>query len=143
MKKFITFLSGVALFGSGVSYGLLFAKRSGRSLRRDLKKSQNPLQSFWDEFLAVHGESLNLTRDWAEDQVLPFKEWFENNKEKVSDFVEKVKMMSAEAQEDAREALEELALNAQEAASELKKNGTQLQKNFQKEVQTIARKIKR
>lgn len=115
MKNIIRF---VFVFGLGLLYGLFFAQKSGKKLRTELSKSENPSKKLWEELRAVEKDSRECMVDWVEGSE-SLQKLVQGGKEQLDHFVESVHDLSDEAKVQAQKALEELSKNAKEAAQKL------------------------
>ncbi len=131
---------------AGMVYGLLFAQRPGKELRKELSKSEEPLKVLFNECKNVDLEAIEEVTQWAKESE-DVQQLVQYGKKQFGDFVEKAKSLSAEGQEIVRQRLETLSSDAHEAAEELKKSaakkGKELKNELHKEVKTIAKKIKK
>ena len=140
MKKIIKFLLTITV---GATYGLLFAKRSGKKFREDLQESKKPVKTFFNEFKDVDLEAIETIRQWAKESE-DVQKILEIGKNQFDEFVKKAKHLSKGGKEMARKKLEELSHEAHKAAEELKssalKKGTDLKEELKKEEKTIIKK---
>ena len=138
---------------AGYAGGLLLAKKSGKDLRKELKKSENPAKTM---FNAMKDADLEAFKD--------FKDWWENS-EKIQSLVKTGKDYFAEVSNEAKEMgteaikktsqeLERVANDAQKAANklkkeaikkghEVKKKATKFKNELEQKTKTIAKKIRK
>ncbi len=141
--KLIRFLFAATI---GMVYGLMFAQRPGKDLRKELKKSKEPYKILFNECKEADLEALDEVTHWAKESE-DLQRLLKTGQVQFDDFVQGAKRLSSEGREIATKKLEELSKEAQSAAKELKKTaikkGSTLKKDIGKEVKTMAKKIKK
>lgn len=115
----IKFLFSISI---GLIYGLLFAQKSGKSLRAELKRSKNPTMTFLKELWDVDKAALDKAIDLA-NKSETLQEVIGKGTDQFDAFVGQAKVLGEDAMERAKEELELLADHAQVAADELKDAG--------------------
>lgn len=138
MKGLFKFLFAATF---GAMYGLLFAQKSGKKLRADLKKSENPFKTLLEEGRKIEKESREVFMDWAEN-CEELQQLLATGKTQFNSFVDQAKDLSTEGKEKAQKKLEELSANAKKAADELKKAATKKVESIKKEVKSQGVKFK-
>ena len=129
MKGFIKFLFAATI---GALYGMLFAQKPGKKLRSDLKKSDNPWKTLFEEGKKVDLEARDFVMDWAENSK-ELQTVIDSGKKQFDNFVEGAKELSEEGKELAQEKLNKLSKNAKQAADELKEKATKKIKTVRKQ----------
>ena len=95
---------------------MLFAQKTGKTLRKDLKKSDNPLKVLFQEGLKIDKEILGNVKDWAENS-----ENIQEVRNQIRDVKKHAVDMTDEAKAEMQKNLEKMADEAKAAAAELKK----------------------
>lgn len=139
MKGFIKFLFAATV---GALYGMLFAQKPGKKLRQDLKKSDNPWKTLFEEGKKVDLEARGFVTNWAENSK-ELQEVLSTGKEQFDDFVEGAKELTEEGKELAQEKLNELSENAKQAADNLKKEASEKFKNVRKQASDKIKNIRK
>ncbi len=152
MKGLLKFLFAATF---GALYGLLFAQKSGKKLRSDLRKSENPFKILLEEGKKMEKESREVFMDWA-DNCDELQQLLITGKTQFNNFVDQAKHLSEEGKGKAQKKLEELSENVKSAISELRKTsigkvesvkkdtkekGAKFKNELKKEVKTIAKKM--
>ncbi len=117
MKGFFKFLFSATI---GLAYGLLFAQKSGKKFREELRTSSHPGKMLLGELKKIDHEARGTVADWAKNSK-ELQEVLETGKHQFDIFVEKVSVLGHDAAEVAEKELESLSHNAKKAAEELKK----------------------
>jgi len=120
-------LKFAATLGLGVISGLLFAKKSGKKFREELKSSKNPIKTLTDELRSV-GVSIGVEfADWAKNSK-NLQEILEKGGKEVEDFVESARKLGKEAKKITEDEWEKLAKKTRKKASDAKKAGENILK---------------
>lgn len=139
MKKFFKLLGALLTFKLGAIAALLFAQRSGKSLRKDLSKSENPFKTLFDEGMKIDKEILNNVQDWAKNS-----ESVKEMMQQVDSVKSQAKDLTDEAKAEMQKNLEKIAADAQAAAEDLKKQAhkkvTSAKKTATKKASTAKKK---
>lgn len=143
MKRLLGFLFTASL---GALYGVFFAQKSGKELRSSLKKSKTPTKDLMKELHNVTKESGKEACDWAENSE-EVKNLLDDARLYFDDLVEKSKDLKDDTAEKVSEEFAELSEKAAAAAKKVKKTATKKATKFknelEKEVKTVAKKIKK
>ena len=139
MKSVFKILFGMTL---GAVYGMLFAQKSGKKLRAELGKSENPLKLLFNEGMKMDLEARDTVVDWAKNSE-DLKKVIESGKAQFDEVVKNAKEMGGEAQKMALEKMEEVAKNATKAAEELKKTAGKKAMAFKKSAVKEAKLLKK
>jgi len=67
MKGLFKLLGAIFTFQLGAVVAMLFAQKTGKTLRKDLNKSDNPFKTLLEEGLKIDKEILGNVKDWAEN----------------------------------------------------------------------------
>ncbi len=73
--------------GAGALAALLFAPKSGKQMRRDLRRRYEDAREVIDEFAEQAGDVIERGGEWAGSA----KEWAQNAKEKVAPFAKAIR----------------------------------------------------
>jgi len=143
MKRLFGFLFTASI---GALYGLFFAQKSGKELRKDLTKAKEPGKELLNELKSVASESGKEAADWAENSD-ELKRLLGEARGYFDELVEKSKDMSDVTAECVGEELAELSQKAAAAAKKVKesatKKATKFKNELEKEVKTVAKKLKK
>lgn len=104
---------------AGIAYGLIFAQKSGKDLRKQLKKSENPALDLLEEFKKTGEESGTIVKEWV-DGSEELQGVIATGKEQFHNLTEQAKSLGKEATESLAHEMEELAHNASDSAKKLK-----------------------
>ncbi len=137
----------------GYAGGLLLAKKTGKQLRQELAKSENPAQTMFNAMKDPDMQAFSDFKDWLENSE-KLQELVKTGKEKFAEIAEEAKGMGEEAMKKTSKELERVAKEASKVANDLKKKATKKTKTvkkkatkfkneLKKEVKTIAKKIKK
>ena len=141
--KLLKFLFSATI---GLLYGMLFAQKSGKKFRSELGKSEHPGELLLKELGKIASESGETATEWAKNSE-ELQKVLETGKDQFDALVEGVKGLGEGASEAAQEELEKLAENAKDAAKKLKKTAgkkaTRFKNKLQKEVKTIAKRLRK
>ena len=99
MKGLLKFLFTITV---GALYGALFAQKSGKKLRAELKKSKNPLKTLLEEGVQMDLEARDTISDIAKNSPA-LQNIINTGKEQFTDLVNQAKNMSSEQREKAKE----------------------------------------
>jgi len=116
MKGLFKLLGALFTFQLGAVVAMLFAQKTGKTLRKDLKKSDNPLKVLFQEGLKIDKEILGNVKDWAENS-----ENIQEVRNQIRDVKKHAVDMTDEAKAEMQKNLEKMADEAKAAAAELKK----------------------
>lgn len=133
----IKFLFSVTI---GLVYGLLFAQKSGKSLREELKKSKNPTMTFLKELWEVDKAALDKAVDLA-NKSETLQELIVKGNDQFEAFVGQAKVLGEDAMERAKQELELLADHAQIAADELKDAGIDFSEKARTKVAQVKKEV--
>lgn len=143
MKRLLGFLVPASI---GALYGLFFAQKSGSELRSDLKKSKTPTKDLMNELKNVTCESGKEAKEWAENSE-ELKKLLDDARAYFDDLVEKSKDLKEGTAEKVGAEFAELSQKAAEAAKKVKetatKNASKFKNEIEKEVKTVAEKVKK
>lgn len=133
MKKVATFIGAA----SGVVFGLLFAKKSGKELRTSLAKSKNASQA-----AEILGKALV---DAGKESITELKNF--SNKEEVQDFIkkskQKLKEIESQLEQEGKKALAKFKTEATKKVQDIKTQVQKKQKQVQKAVSKKAAQVKK
>ena len=116
MKGLFKLIGAVFTFQLGAVAAMLFAQRSGKSLRKDLQKSKNPLETLFKEGLKIDKEILKNVQDWAENS-----ESIQELRDQLGEVKGQAKDMTDETRAEMQKKLETVSKEAKSAADDLKK----------------------
>lgn len=119
MKGLFKLLGALFTFKLGAIAAMLFAQRSGKSLRKDLQKSENPLKTLFNEGLKIDKEILSNVQDWAQNS-----ESVKEMMQQIDGVKSQAKDMTDEAKAEMQKNLEKVAKEAKAAAEDLKNQAT-------------------
>lgn len=110
------------LFGllAGISAGLLFAPKSGKKLRAELKTSDAKFTDFGNAFLAAAKDAGDEVQELIDSDDV--KKMIHSGKKGVDDFVNLIEKKGGNLSRKARFELDNLLDDAMQAAQEAKKN---------------------
>lgn len=133
--RFLSFLFTITI---GLVYGLLFARKSGKDFRRDLKNSTNKPVTFLKELFEVDIQAMKEAAKWA-DKSESLQGVIGEGKDQFKALVKQAQTLGTEASQKAQTELEGLVKNAQDAVSDLKKEAKKTVKTVKK---TATKKVK-
>ncbi len=140
--KSLRYLVAVA---AGAAYGLLFAQKPGKKFREELKKSDTPVKTFFNECKEVDMEAFQVISECVKESE-DLQRIFEVGKTQFAEAKNKARQMGAEGKEALIAKLEELAHDAEETAKEIKNSleekSEEVSENVKTGMKTVARKIK-
>ena len=134
--KFLKFLLTASL---GALYGLLFAQRPGKELRKKLKETKSPYKALFDECKDMDKEALELLITWAKESE-DIKKAIKISKSQIKSFTKKAETLGKEGKKEAQKQLEELTEKATKAVKSIKKDVSKKSKTIKKTVKKIAKK---
>lgn len=137
--KIIRFLLTIT---AGAMYGLLFAQKPGKKFREELKKSKQPIKTFFNECKEVDMEAMQTFSQWAKNSE-DVQKLLAVGHTQFKEFVNGAKKLGKDGKETARQKLEELSQEAAEAAEELKDTVAEKGDKIQKAIKTVAKNIKK
>lgn len=132
----------------GYIFGMLFAQRPGKDLRKRLAKSQNPAKDLWIDVWESKLEAWGEVRQAVENSE-KIQKMSDHLRGHFDALVDRAKDLGDDAVEKVQEELESIADDAKKAAADLKteakkrttKFKNDLEKGGKKEVKTIAKKV--
>ena len=139
MKKLIKFLLSISI---GVLYGLFFAQRSGKQLRRKLATSKNPMMDLFQELKSVDMEMLGMVKEWAQNSE-DLRRVMDSGKEQFDALVKGVKELGDDATDMAQKELKKLEKYAKDAADELGKTAAKKVSTAKKAVTKKAKTVQK
>ena len=104
MKGLFKLLGALFTFQLGAVVAMLFAQKTGKTLRKDLKKSDNPLKVLFQEGLKIDKEILGNVKDWAENS-----ENIQEVRNQIRDVKKHAVDMTDEAKAEMQKNLEKMA----------------------------------
>jgi len=134
-------LKALLTLSAGYAAGLLLAKKTGKTLRKELSKSENPAKTMFNAMKDADLQAFDDFKDWwsnsekVQSLVKTGKEYFE-------DIAEEAKEMGKEAVEKTTKELERVAKDAKKVAEKLKKQAVKKGKEVRKDATKTATKFK-
>lgn len=146
MKNFLK--TGIAAV-AGITFGLLFAKKSGKQLRNKLSKSETPLKDLVEEFKGVAENSKEFATETVKNSE-ELKKITETGKAKIEEMKKVSKNLGAKAEakidglvNKAKEALEEAKDVAEEAMEDLKEGAADMKTKAEETVRKFKNEVKK
>ena len=154
MKKLVNFFTTVSV---GYIAGLLFAKKSGKELRKDLKDSKNPAKTMFKAMKDADLDAIRELKEWAQKSP-EIQNLLKIGKAELNKFVSAAKDLSDDGIDFAKEKMEDLSSEAKKAAQELEKVAkkkskvmikkgmkfkNEIEKDAKKGIKKIAKKLKK
>lgn len=127
---------------AGLAYGLFFAQKSGKDLRKQLKKSENPAMDLLTELKKTGEESGTIVKQWVEGSE-ELQGVIATGKEQFVNLTEQAKSLSKEATESLAAELEGLARNAADSAKKLKADAAKKTATLKKDATKKVTKAKK
>ncbi len=129
------------IFGAtvGVLYGLFFAQKPGKKLRKELGDSKNLARDFVNEIGRVEREAREVASGLVKDSE-DLKRLIQTGKGQFEALVKEAEGLGGEAADVAQKRLEEVAKNAKKAADKLKKDAKRVAKRHTKKATRTAKK---
>ncbi len=125
----------------GYAAGLLLAKKTGKTLRKELAKSENPAKTMFEAMKDADLEAFKDFKDWWENSE-KVQNLVKTGKEYFAEISEEAKGMGKEAIKKTTKELERVAKDATKAAEKLKKDVVKKSKTLQKTATKKATKFK-
>lgn len=122
MKNLLQVLRFFIVLTVGVLYGLLFAQKTGKKLRKDLSNAENPYKKLFEELKAVDKEAFDYVKNQAKESE-SIQKVIEDGRKQFDGFTQKASELGEDAQKQAKKALEDLAQYAKESAQKLSDYG--------------------
>ena len=79
----------------GYFCGLLFAQKSGKKFREEIRAAKNPLKVIFDECCKVDSEAYKVISEWAKNSD-ELQKILKMTKEQFAEFLEKIKKCAAD-----------------------------------------------
>ena len=111
----------VATLSVGALYGLLFAQRPGKELRKKLKTTANPYKALFEECKDMDKEALEELLKWAKESE-DVKKAVKLSKAHINRLSKKAEALGKEGKKEAQKQLEDLTKKATKAVKEVKKD---------------------
>ncbi len=125
----------------GYAGGLLLAKKTGKTLRKEISKSENPAKTM-----------LNAMKDADMEAFIDFKDWWSNSekvqsliktgKDYFTDIAEEAKGFGEDAKEKTIKEFDRISKDAATASAKLKKEVVKKGKNMKKTIKKKTTKFK-
>jgi len=128
--KLFKFLFTISI---GAIYGLLFAPKSGKDFRKQLKKAENPAKDLFVELKNMDLEAYTELKKWA-DTSPEFQDFLSSSKDQLNALAQKAKELGDDASVTVEKELKNLAKNAESAAKKLQKKAVKKAKTTKKKV---------
>ena len=150
-------LKALLTLTAGYAAGLLLAKKTGKTLRKELANSENPAKTMFEAMKDADLEAFEDFKDWWNNSE-KIQNLVKTGKEYFAEISEEAKEMGSEAVKKTTKELERVAKDATKAAEKLKKDvvkkgkilkktttkkATKFKNELKKEVKTLAKKVKK
>lgn len=126
----------------GAIYGVLFARKSGKELRKEIRDSDTPVLTFFKELVSVDTGMLKEMTQWAKESEM-LQDVMQKGTDQFDALVKQAKTLGTDASDRAREELEKLADNARGAAESLAKDAKKQVKTVKKDAVKKVKKVKK
>lgn len=134
-------LKALLTLSAGYAAGLLLAKKSGKTLRKELVESENPAKTMFNAMKDADLQAFDDFKDWwnnserVQSLIKTGKNYFEEIADEAKEFGE-------EAVEKTTKELERVSKDAKKTADKLKKQAVKKGKAVKKDVEKKAKKFK-
>ena len=134
-------LKALLTLTAGYAAGLLLAKKTGKTLRKELANSENPAKTMFEAMKDADLEAFEDFKDWWNNSE-KIQNLVKTGQEYFADIAEEAKEMGEEAVKKTTKELERVAKDASKAAEKLKKTATKKGKALKKDATKKATKFK-
>jgi gas vesicle protein len=134
-------LKALLTLSAGYAAGLLLAKKTGKTLRKELANSENPARTMFEAMKDADMQAFSDFKDWLNNSE-KLQELVKTGKEKFAEIAKEAKEMGEEAIQKTTKELERVAKDATKVAADLKKKAVKKSKTVKKDVQKKATKFK-